>query len=124
MRLGWESAELRALCESPDGLLRRWPQHGKDAQLLLTMVASAASLFDLRRLQCLGVDVNEPGSPSDGIGVDVQHVQVRLRGALVNRHGSPLAVRPAGDEVEWMRRIDCLVVRAISIAQGATKATG
>lgn len=124
MRLCWQSPELLALCQSKDGLIRRWPQHGKDAQLLLTMVANAASLFDLGRLQCVAVRVAGPSSPGDAFGISVQYAEIRLRGTLVNVHGSPLLVRPAGDTAGWTRQVDCLRVGTISIARQMMKATG
>lgn len=124
MRLGWGAEELQLLCQSREGLVRKWPQHAKDAQMLLHMLANAASLFDVRKLQCLDVEVHDPVEPGHALGLDVQHIKVRLEGALVNRQGTPILIHPAGTSVEWMKQIDCVRVGALTIVRNVMKATG
>ncbi len=124
MRLGWSTEELRLLCQSRDGLIRKWPQHAEDAQALLTMIANAASLFDLRKLQCLDVKVADPAEPGTGLALDVQHIKVRLEGAAVNRQGIPISLRPVDTGNEWMKQIECVKIGALSIVRKVMKATG
>jgi len=55
VKLAWRSTSLRAACRSSDAISTRWPKDGEAAKLLLSTVAHAQDLAQLRRLLSVGV---------------------------------------------------------------------
>ncbi|MGW0251898.1 hypothetical protein ACWDYH_35245 [Nocardia goodfellowii] len=110
MKLAWARPELHRLCQSADGLARLWPQDAADARRLLTMIGTADTLFDLTHFRSLRVTVEESANQTTALSVTAHHVEVTLKGTLVNTPGSPTTARPTDASTEWMRDVRAILV--------------
>ena len=108
MRLVWARPELQRLCHSTDGLARLCPRDIADARLLLAMVASAATLFELSRFQCIDLTIEQSAVAVGLIAVTVRLVEVTLKGTPITA-ATGAATAPVGGSA-WMRSVEALLV--------------
>ncbi|HUE60679.1 MAG TPA: hypothetical protein VMO88_13955, partial [Acidimicrobiales bacterium] len=125
MKLSWARHELFALCRSGTGLARAWPQHARDVQVLLTIVAASATVQDLSRLRCLRLVVDEALNPRNAPSVSVHYNEIELKGTLVNSQGNPLIVRPAASASPWWWQVGAIRVDSLAVrGRQALRVTG
>jgi hypothetical protein len=115
MKISWARYELLALCRSGTALAGAWPQHAREVQVLLTMVAAATTLRDLSQLRCLRLVVGEALNPGRAPSVSVQYNEIELKGTVVNSEGHPLIVRSAASAAPWWWQVAALRVDSLAV---------
>lgn len=104
MLLAWRSMSLRAACRSSDAISSRWPRDQDAAKLLLSTVAHAQDLAQLRHLR--SVQVHPAHTTRAEVLVSLEEVQMQAvvltpsgeradaasAGQFWSRHGSSTAL--------------------------------